>query len=158
MTSRKITEGSLGRGPLLKILNKQARVADLSDAGRERLEAALKAGIAVEARKHDLQYGLSDKHIDALKQFPTSEKYADRRLLKPKELKVLENSLDIFFKTKPAESKIEDKNAPLSKTEAPANDNVWSKTEARLPENIEPKPSEAPPRPAANDDRYQEAA
>lgn len=145
MTDRKITEGALEHGSFQKILNKQARIANLSEAGRERLAAALRAGVATETRKHGLQYGLGDTHIEALKKFPRSEKYADHHLLKPKELRALENSLDIFFKSKAIEPKVEKEREVVP----PA------RIETRTPTGIEPKQSEMSPRPAASDDTYQ---
>ena len=103
MTDRKITEGAFSRGPLRKILNKQAYDAHLTAAGRERVEAALKAGMQAEAKKFSLERGVGERHLDAIAKFSTSKKYsmAKRELLQPKERAVINKSLGVFFKQKP---------------------------------------------------------
>lgn len=126
MAPRKITSGSFDHGPLRKILNKQERRANISAAGRERVTAALKAGVERETKRFNLQYGVGAAHAEALGKFPTSKKYEGRfdpkLKLKPKELKVVEESLGVFFKTK----KVEPKEAPhASITSSPS---VSSKT------------------------------
>lgn len=113
MTDRKITEGAFNKGPLRKILNKQEYNAHLTAAGKERVEAAIKAGVQAEAKKFHLHYGVAGTHADAIAKFSTSKKYGqeDRRALmrKPKEQEVIKDSLDIFFKRKPAAPVIEEK-------------------------------------------------
>jgi hypothetical protein len=140
MTDRKITEGAFSRGPLRKIWNKQEHDAHLTAAGRERVEAALKAGVKAETKKFHLQYGAGDRHADSIEQFPMSKKYSatERRLLKPKEKEVIKGSLDIFFKRKPVE--------PAIKKEV----------EIKTPPRIEQRVSEPLPE-AANDDIYKKA-
>ena len=136
--NRRITEGAFGRGPLPKILAKQARAANLSKEGRARVETALKAGAEAEAKKFGLQHGVGSKHADALIQFPTSKRYSDRRSLKPKEREVIENVVATFYKRNPStEPKVEEKIVPAPK--------------------IEPKLPDSPPK-ATNDDNYREAA
>lgn len=139
MTDRKITEGAFSRGPLRKILNKQEHDAHLTAAGRERVEAALKAGIEAETKKFHLQYGVGDRHADSIEKFPMSKKYSatERRLLKPKEKDVMKGSLDIFFKRKTAEPmverEIEVRASPIVEPKSPrtlpeaANDDVGRK-------------------------------
>lgn len=121
MTDRKITEGSFSRGPLRKILNKQEYNAHLTAAGKERVEAAIKAGIQAEAKKFHLQYGVTGAHADAIAKFSTSKKYGqeDRRALmrKPKEQEIIKDSLDIFFKRKPVAPVIEKVEAPEPRVE-----------------------------------------
>jgi len=113
MTDRKITEGAFNKGPLRKILNKQEHNAHLTTAGKERVEAAIKAGAKDEAKKFHLQYGVTGAHADAIAKFSTSKKYGqeDRRALmrRPKEQEVIKDSLDIFFKRKTAAPVIEEK-------------------------------------------------
>ncbi len=142
MTDRKITEGAFSRGPLRKILNKKEYDAHLTTAGKERVEAAIKAGAQDEAKKFHLQYGVTGAHADAIAKFSTSKKYGqeDRRLLmqKPREQAIIKDSLDIFFKRKTA--------API----------VEKEIEVRPAPRVELKSPELPK--AANDDRYEQAA
>jgi len=146
MTDRKIKiiRGAFGSKELPKIINRQAHIAHLSDAGRGRVEAALKAGVEAEAKKFGLRYGIGGKHIEALKKYPRSIKYPERRLLKTKEREALDRSLGVYFKVKPAEQKIEKKVVPLRKVEA------------KTPPRIAPRLPEPPPR--EQNDRWQEAA
>ncbi len=125
MDNRKITDKRFESGTFRKVLKKEMRAADLSVAGRARVDAALKAALEREKKVGGLRYGISSKHAEALEKFPTSKRYAGRfdpkLKLKPKELKVMKGSLDVFFKRKPVEPKVEPKEAPhASMTSSPA--------------------------------------
>ncbi|MDO8624340.1 MAG: hypothetical protein Q7R54_03205 [bacterium] len=146
MTDRKITPGSFERGPLRKIMNKQARLAHVSPQGLERVEAALKAGVGYIEKKKGLQYGVGDKYVERLVGFPTSKKYKGRRdpklKLKPQELKAMEGSLNVFFKTKPPEPAAEMKVEPrkfVPKIEHTVEPKVMPRVALKSPEPPEQK-------------------
>ncbi len=124
MSERKLTAGSFEKGPLRKILNKQMRSANLSPKSMKRVEEALKAGTTLAAKKHGLQYGVGAKYFDDLSKYPTSQKFVGRldpnRRLTEKDQKVLDTSLNLFFKRKPAAApKLEVKPKPPPPRPAP---------------------------------------
>jgi len=145
MANRKLSEESFNRGPLNKIINKQARAAHLSSKGVERLKSALMASTANVAKKEGLRYGVGANHIEDLKKFVTSKKFEGRReFMRPdraKEREVYDRALGAFLKVKPSEPEVEIKAEP----------------KVELKTKIVPKAPEPSPQ-VANDNELKEAA
>jgi hypothetical protein len=63
MDNRKITDKRFESGTFRKVLKKEMRAADLSVAGRARVDAALKAALEREKKVGGLRYGISSKRL-----------------------------------------------------------------------------------------------
>lgn len=139
MHNRKLTLGHLERGHSRKVFLHLQNAAGLQEHGRERVDEAMKATIAHVQKKRDLQFGMTEKHVDTALSFLKNH-YEGRKLLKPKEREVIKHSLDLFFDKKPEESRVE-KLERVEKETVPA-----AKIES-APTRIEPGPLEISPRP-----------
>ena len=74
-------------------------VANLSEQSKVRVGEALKAAIAHVEKKHDLQYGMREHHIDEALHFLDTH-YEGRHDLKSKEREIVEKSFNSHFKVK----------------------------------------------------------
>ncbi len=99
MNNRKLTQVSLEHGPARERFTHLQHLAGLNEQGRARVNEATKAAVSHVERKRDLQYGMQDKHVDMALDFLDNH-YEGRHDLKPKERKVIEESLKDLLKIK----------------------------------------------------------
>lgn len=90
----KLTHEHFARGQSHETFSKLQR--GLSDQGRIRVSEAMKAAVTRITTKHELQYGMTPKHVDEALQYLHKD-YEGRSDLLPKEREAIEQSFKAHF-------------------------------------------------------------